>query len=198
MLNFEEIIPSRQLNILLIILDIIFLVVLIGLLIYKKKYLTVLFALAGGILYFIVDYGIFFHALGIRKITGADPAWFLLWLSMSYGITNFAWIWLAIKKDDHLKEWTLLIFIWWLASPLISQNFGGPNTIEISRGTGQYHGFMAIILLVGYLSVIVYNLYVEKNQRLPLFRMFAVGFLVQSGWEFALLVAGVRAPNVGP
>lgn len=38
----------------------------------------------------------------------------------------------------------------------------------------------------------------KKNQQLPLFRMFAVGFLVQFGWEFALLVAGVRAPNVGP
>lgn len=87
-------------------------------------------------------------------------------LSMSYAITNFGWIWLAIKKDEHLKEWTLLILIWWLASPLISQKFGVPNTIEISRGNGQYHRVMAIILLVGYLSVIVYNLYVEKKSTI--------------------------------
>lgn len=32
----------------------------------------------------------------------------LLWMSMSYGFTNFTWIWLWLSKDKHLLEWSLL------------------------------------------------------------------------------------------
>lgn len=28
---------------------------------------------------------------------------------MSYGFTNFTWIWLCLSKDEHLPEWSLLI-----------------------------------------------------------------------------------------
>lgn len=90
MLISAEVVPARSLNYLYIWLDIAFLVLFTALLVWRKKYLTVLFALAGGVLYFIVDYGIFYLALGTREVYGANPAAFLLWLSMSYGMTNFA------------------------------------------------------------------------------------------------------------
>lgn len=54
-----------------------------------KKYLALLFGLGGGLLYFLVDYGGFYLLLHTRTVEGADPFWFLLWLSMSYGLHQF-------------------------------------------------------------------------------------------------------------
>ena len=87
-----EVVPSRDLNTLYILLDCLFLVFLGALLLLQKRKLTFLFGVSGGILYFLVDYGIFYLLLGTRQVTGADTALFLLWLSMSYGFTNFVWI----------------------------------------------------------------------------------------------------------
>lgn len=101
-----EIIAQRVFNTLYIYLDIVFLIGFCALLIIKKRYLTFLFAIAGGVLYMIVDYGIFHLAMHSRSIEGGDLFWVLLWMSMSYGITNFAWIWLWMSKDKHLLEWS--------------------------------------------------------------------------------------------
>ena len=191
----EEIIPSRSLNLTYIILDIIFLVVLLILFIVTKRYLTLLFALFGGILYFIADYGFFYLIFNERVVESADPFWFLLWLSMSYGITNFAFIWMALKKDKNLAEFSILIFLWWIAAPLISGNVpGAEGNIEISRTT-SYHTGMAIMLIVGYLIVVILNLTKFKNNKLPIIRMLIVGITVQFAWEFALYISGIRPSN---
>lgn len=194
-----EVIPSRELNLLYIVLDIIFLTFFLALLIYQKKFTTVVWALAAGLLYFIVDYGIFYLALGTRSVEGANTAMFLFWLSMSYGITNFAWIWLWMKKDRHLFEWSLLIVAWWVTCPLLSQNFGGEATIFISRGTGSYHGVMAAIMFVGYALLCVYNLrQTEKSKKINILWLLIIGILVQFCWEASLLITGIRAPGFGP
>lgn len=191
----EQIIPSRSLNHVYIYLDITFLVVLLALFIFTKRYLTFLFAVFGGLIYFIADYGFFYLLFDERIVTGANPFWFLLWLSMSYGITNFAFIWLALKKDKHLIEFATLIFLWWIACPLISGNTPGAiDNIEISRTT-SYHGGMAIMLIVGYLIVIILNLTKFKDNKLPIIRMLIVGIVVQFGWEFALYVSSIRPHN---
>ena len=102
-------------------LDISFLVLFIGLLLYKKKYTTIIVGVLAGILYQIVDFGIFHLATGSRHLlmNGAEGTesqlfWVLMWMSMSYGFTNFAWIWLWISKDKNLFEWTTLILGWWI------------------------------------------------------------------------------------
>lgn len=95
----SEVIAKRVFSHLYIYLDIVFLVALIAILILKKRYLTVLFGLFGGILYMIVDYGIFHLATHSRHIEGGSMFWVLLWMSMSYGITNFVLIWTWIAKD---------------------------------------------------------------------------------------------------
>lgn len=197
MFDFTQITPSRELNLVYILLDIAFLVAFIVLLTVKKKYQTLIWAAFGGILYFAVDYGIFYAALGTRTVTGADTFWFLLWLSLSYGITNFAWIWLALSRDENLKEWSLFIMVAWLSNAWISSTFGGEPTISISRGTGSYHGVMAIMLLIGYAYLIIHNL-ISKQEKYPILRIFAIGVAVQFGWEFALLVTGIRASGFGP
>ena len=86
-----EIVASRVLNTLYIYLDIGFLLFLAVTLLVLKRYAAAIFGFLGGLLYFAVDYGIFYQLLGTRTVTGADPFWFLLWLSMSYGFTNFVW-----------------------------------------------------------------------------------------------------------
>lgn len=190
-----EIIAQRVFNTLYIYLDVAFLLFLCTLLIVKKKYLTLAFALFGGVLYMIVDYGIFHLMLHTRSIEGGNMFLVLLWMSMSYGITNFAWIWLWFSKDERLFEWSLLICVWWIAAPMIANTFGqNLPVIKIQRTTGAYHGYMALILFVSYAAAIIYNLrQKERNERFPLAWILAIGILVQFAWEFALLLGGIRS-----
>ena len=191
----NEIIAQRVFNPVYIYLDIVFLVVLCGLLIFKKKYLTFLFGIAGGILYMIVDYGIFHLLTHSRSIEGGSMFWVLLWMSMSYGITNFVMIWLAFSKDKHLLEWILLIVVWWIAAPMIAGTFGKDLApIKIQRTTGAYHGYMALILISGYMAAIGINLFRKnKEERFPLLWLLAMGIFVQFAWEFSLLIGGIRS-----
>lgn len=193
-----EIIAQRVFSPLYVYLDCVFLVVLAAMLFFKKRYLTLLFGLFGAILYFIVDYGIFHLALHTRSIEGGDLFWVLLWMSVSYGFTNFVWIWLCFSKDSNLKEWIILIVVWWISAPLISSTFSGDmQNILIQRTTGSYHGFMAIILILGYLAAIVYNLFFsKKEERFPLLLLLITGISVQFGWEAGLLIGGIRSAEI--
>ena len=191
-----NIIAMRDFNVAYIILDCIFLFAFTAVLCMRKKYLTVIWGLFGGVLYFAVDYGIFHLLTGSRSIEGGDMFWVLLWMSMSYGFTNFVWIWLCLSEDEHIKEWTVLIFTWWIACPMLSSMFDSPH-IHIQRTTGSYHGIMGGILFISYLAVIIYNISVkDKNKRINILRLFVIGVAVQFGWEFSLLIGGIRSTGV--
>ncbi len=190
---------ARELNGLYIILDIVFLT-FFGLLLLKyKKRLAFFFGLSGALIYFLVDYGIFFLILGTREVVGANTFWFLLWLSTSYGFTNFVWIWLFLNKEKRIFEWSLLIILGWLTVAFLSQSFGlNFFPIQISRGTSSYHGAMALILFVGYTIVIIRNLSSDDHHQYPIFRMLFIGILVQFSWEAVLLLAGIRPSGFNP
>ena len=201
-----DIIAQRTFGLPYIILDSVFVVAFVLLLFFTKRRLTALWALAGGLLYFIVDYGIFHLLTGSRHIgtVAADGAftaggesmmfWVLLWMSLSYGITNFAWIWLCLKKDGRIAEWTILILVWWLVCPVLDDALSGDTQIRIWRETGEYHWFMAVFLAVSYFAVIVYNLLQkDKTRRMRILWLFVIGVAVQFGWEFSLLLGGVRS-----
>jgi hypothetical protein len=191
-----QIVAARTLNTLYIFLDIAWLVLFCSLLLILKRRLALLVGLLGGVLYFLVDYGIFYRLLGTRSVQGADPFWFLLWLSFSYGVTNFAWIWLLLDRDGHAVEWSALIVTAWLATALMSQNFGaGFPLITIQRGTGAYHGVMALILFAGYLFIIMQNL--RGKQKINILWLMAIGIGVQFSWEAVLLVTGIRPAGLG-
>ncbi len=192
----EELIARRQFDPLYIYLDIAFLLVFAGLLLYRKRYATVVVGLFFGLVYMAVDYGIFHLLLHTRTISeGYSLFWVLLWMSMSYGFTNFAWIWLWMARDEHLFEWSLLILSWWLCCPLITKTFGGwAPPVVIQRTTSAYHGYMAILLFVGYLGLIFWNLrQKERTCRVQIPWLLAIGILVQFGWEAALLLGGIRS-----
>ncbi len=194
--NSTEIIAMREFNLLYIILDSVFLLFFSAILLIKKRYSTLLFALAGGVLYMIVDYGIFHLALHTRSITGGSMFWVLLWMSMSYGMTNFALIWIWLRKDEHFVAYTAAVWIWWICCPLLS-SMGGEPTIHIQRTTGAYHGAMAIIMVVSYFALIVYNLLQkDKDKRFRIAWLFTLGVLVQLGWEVGLLIGGIRSADL--
>ncbi len=190
----SEVIAARTMNTLYIWLDIAFLLILLSVLIYTKRYQAIIAGLLAGILYFIVDYGIFYLALGTRQVTGADTLVFLLWLSMSYGFTNFVWIWVWLDRDKHAAEWSVFILAGWLCTALLSQNFGANFAqISIVRGTASYHGVMALLLFAGYGILCVNNIrQKDTSRRAPLLWILAIGVLVQFGWEFVLAVTGIR------
>ncbi len=191
-----EIIARRQFAPLYIWLDIAFLCVFLALLLMKKKYMTVLVGFVMGLVYMLVDYGIFHLVCHSRSISeGHSLFWVLLWMSMSYGFTNFTWIWLWLGKDEHLFEWSLLILCWWFCCPLLVRTFApGAEPIIIQRTTGAYHGYMALMLFVGYLGAIVYNLRQgDRMKRINIPWLLAIGILVQLGWEAGLLLGGIRS-----
>ena len=186
-----EIIPSRVFSSLYIVIDICFLVIFSLMLFFSGRKRALFFGLFGGVLYFAVDWGVFYLVLEARTVTGAPAAPFLFWLSMSYGLTNFAWIWLMLDKDSKRVEWSVLIFFSWITTALLSQNFGtGWPVISISRTTGSYHGVMALILIIGYLMVISLNIFADAG--IPVAYLLFIGIGVQLGWETALLVTGIR------
>lgn len=191
-----EIIARREFSPLYIAFDIAFLVLYGCLLLRKKKYMTFLVGFLAGILYMAVDYGIFHLVCHSRSISdGYSLFWVLLWMSMSYGFTNFTWIWLWISKDKHLSEWSMLILMWWFVCPLLTNTFAPQNMdkVIIQRTTGEYHGYMAAIMFVGYLILIIYNLSRDKEHRINIPWLLAIGILVQFGWEAGLLIGGIRS-----
>ena len=78
---------------------------------------------------------------------------------------------------------------------MLANTFGANlPPIKIQRTTGAYHGYMALILVLGYGAAIGYNLFQKDNsKRFPLLWMLAIGVLVQFAWEFSLLVGGIRS-----
>lgn len=191
---------ARSFNTLYIFLDFAWLLFFCGTLLLLKRRMALLAGLAGGIIYFLVDYGIFFLLLKTRTVTGADPALFLLWLSFSYGITNFAWIWLMLDRDKLAVEWTAIIMGAWLAIGFLSQNFGStfPH-VGSSRGTGSYHGVMALVLFAGYFILAFRNIrYTQtgKGNKADILYLLAIGIGIQFMWEFALLITGIRPTGI--
>lgn len=191
-----EIIARRQFDPLYIWLDIIFLLIFMGLLLYKKKYTTVVVGLIFGLVYMAVDYGIFHLLCHARSIeNGYSLFLVLLWMSVSFGFTNFTWIWLWLSRDKNLLEWSVLLIGWWICCPLISTAFGGAQPpVIIQRTTGAYHGYMAAILIVGYLGLVIWNISrKEAALKAPILWLLGIGILAQFGWEAGLLIGGVRS-----
>ena len=205
-----NVIAERMFGVPYIVLDSVFILAFLALLLTTRRRLAALWAIAGGVLYFIVDYGIFHLLTGSRHIgtvnadgvfsVGGEGMMFgvLMWMSLSYGITNFAWIWLCLKKDKRIAEWTVLIFVWWLVCPILDNAITGDGMhVRIWRETVGYHWFMAVFLAVSYFAVIVYNLLQRDGaKRMRILWLFGIGVAVQFGWEFALLLGGIRSGSM--
>jgi len=199
----ENIIPARTLNLTYIICDSIIMLIFLILLIIKKKRITLLWSLFGGILYFIVDYVFFYHVNHSRVVMinneNANEIvyfFYLLWHELSSGISNFAFIWICLNKnkDKDFKNYILLILLWWFVPGAISIIDTNKN-ISCYRTTTSYHYVMAIFLFIGYLGLIIYNLFNKKGEKINIFYLLLVGISVQFLWESALLIFNIRPYN---
>ena len=205
-----NVIAERMFGVPYIVLDSVFILAFLALLLITRRRLAALWAIAGGVLYFIVDYGIFHLLTGSRHIgtvnadgvfsVGGEGMMFgvLMWMSLSYGITNFAWIWLCLKKDKRIAEWTVLIFVWWLVCPILDNAITGDGMhVRIWRQPVGYHWFMAVFLAVRYFAVIGDQLFQKDGaKRMRILWLFGIGVAVQFGWEFALLLGGIRSGSM--
>jgi len=190
---------ERVFNSLYIYLDILFLIIFCIILLWRRRYLALIAGAIGGVIYFVVDYGCFYQLMGTRQVVGADPMWLLLWLSISYGLTNFAWIWLLLDRDGHWVEWSLLIIAGWVAVAFLGQGMGTDFThIAISRGTAGYHSYMAAIMFIGYLWLIIQNLRTKTTEKANLLKLLAIGIGVQFSWEAVLLLSNIRPTGIMP
>ena len=194
-----DIMAARSFNTLYVYLDIVWLLFFCALLWWMKKRTALVVGLAAGVIYFLVDYGLFYLVLDTRIVTGMAPFQLLLWMSFSYGITNFAWIWLLLDRDRFKLEWSLLIISAWLTIALVSQNFGNSYpTLTTTRGTDSYHGIMAAILFGGYLIVVLHNFKYKETERISILPLLVIGIGVQFSWEFVLLITGIRPTTLLP
>ncbi|MDU0969177.1 MAG: hypothetical protein E7A62_08860 [Actinomycetaceae bacterium] len=198
--DVEPYLVERTLMANYIVLDLIVLAIFLTLLVRTKNWAAIVVAFAGGILYFVVDYGYFYLIAGTREVTGANVALFLFWMSMSYGITNMGWMWLFFDDVHHRWEWSLFIIAGWLMCAYLSPALPFlRNQIHCQRGVSQYHGFMALILFVAYGYLIWRNLTLKEGQtRAPIPTILFCGILIQFSWEAVLLLAGIRPPNFYP
>ena len=196
----EQITPTRNLNLFYIIIDSIFLIVLGILLLYKKRYQTLIFGLFGGVIYLIVDYCGFYllahsRVIMINNEIASNLQTFLIltWMSLSYGFTNFVFIWVCLAKDKYLKIWLSLIVGWWIVAPTIA-SLGGEATIQTSRTTNEYHCLMGVALVFSYLTLIII-MFIKKKMFVNILTLNLIGISVQFAWEFALLINGIRPMN---
>lgn len=186
--------PNRVLNGLYIVLDSFFLLMLVFYFAKSKRFIPLLVGFLGGLLYFIVDYVGFYLVLGTRVVTGAHPLYFLLWLSMSYGFTNMAWMWLWFAEKENRLEWSTLIIVAWFSIAIITAGLGGAwPEISIQRGTGGYHWIIAVLLFIGYGYIILKNLSAKVGtERVDIKSILCIGLLVQFSWEAVLYITGIR------
>ena len=199
----NDVIPTRDFNLAYVIADSIFIIAFVIALILTKRRITLLWSLFGGVLYWAVDFVYFYlisHSRTIYINEQLANAWetnlVLIWMSLSYGITNFAFIWLCLSKDKYLPYWIGSIIAWWLIAPLF---LNIPSlAIKTMRTTSAYHWPMLIILLVGYIILILYDQIKNKAKwkTLPLLlRLNVIGISVQLLWEAALFIGGIRPSN---
>lgn len=83
---------------------------------------------------------------------------------------------------------------------MISATFGADLTpVKIQRTTGSYHGYMALIMIVSYAGIIIYNFtQKEKTAKFNIVWLFVLGVLAQLGWEVGLLIGGIRSAEFDP
>ena len=71
---------------------------------------------------------------------------------------------------------------------------GGASNIITIRTTNEYHWVMALILVIGYGALIIYDMF-GKKKVYNILLLNAIGITVQLGWELALLINGIRPWN---
>ena len=89
-MDVSDVIARREFMPTYIWLDVAFLIGFAALPVWRRKYMMLLVGLVMGGVYSAVDYGAFNLLTHSSSISGGSMFWVLLWMSVSYGFTNFS------------------------------------------------------------------------------------------------------------
>jgi hypothetical protein len=165
---------------------------------YRRSKLPAILACVGLVVYYAVDYGIWYCVRGIRKITGpVHPALLMLWVSATPGIVHPSWVMLMMQGIYHKtmsrKEilfWTCL-FITVQATPAFLQTMFhlDDRLITISRDMSRgSHVLMVLMFCVGYGILMFCQIPVAD-----LVKLFVIGVAVEGLFEYSLWLSGIRS-----
>lgn len=197
--------------------DLIFLLIWIGFLLYKKEYKAILFGfIISPIIYFIDAYvwwtnkvnNIFIREYFINNVqiinNGYDSSLIKFgtdfMMTISYSLFNFVWIWLVFNNFDKCKKmlnketmlYTFLWFTFWMLVPLLSKLISIDDSIVHSvRHMESQNLTWAYITAISYGLLIIFSKY---NYKLTL-KLFLIGMVAAFIMEFPLFFYNIR-PNI--
>jgi len=190
-------IVTRTFGVDFIFFDLLFLVIWISFLVYKKYHSAILWGIAGWIIYLIIDYLIWYRLSGTRHYEGPlNPHIFFLWFCFSPGFVQFSYVIVMFEKRNvrEILFWTFLFYAGWTLTGLLSQwlHFDD-DLIRISRdmGKGNQRLIMVSLAVLNFL-IGVLLIALRKLTWKHLIYLFLVGTLVELALEFSLFVSGIR------
>jgi len=179
------IIGSRTLSNLFIYLNFLWIILFLVILVMKKRYLAIIAGVVGSILLYIL----FSSGLRIRVSTSMN----LFLVSLGYGFSIFSWLWLLLDRDGRDVEWSIisimgLFIVCYLSYG--SAKLGIISTIE--KSLTSLYGWMAFLMVVGYLYLAIRNMSSAAQEKLDLLRLLTIGFIIQFSREVVFLFTNVR------
>jgi hypothetical protein len=194
-MNYDVI---RNFGIDYIFFDIAFLMLFIFLLIKSKKKIPLMFLFIGGIINFLIDWGVWYNLSDIREISvpdnflpflsfGLKVFIFFLWFSISYGL-EYAWVFLMFDKNSKKLKWTIILFAGWILVGLLSQLLPlNDAQITTIRHMPDLRIWRVIIVVAGYTLLVLL-----KYKWKTIAYLFFIGFTIHFMMEFSLLITGIR------
>ena len=191
--------------------DLIFLLIWVCVLLWKKEYGALLFALIiSPIIYFIDAYvwwttkvgDLFIREYfidGVQIINNGfnhslEKFGIDFMMTISYSLFNFAWVWLMFKylNDDKARykiKYTALWLASWVLVPLCSMLFNLNETVVHSiRNMESQYPIWISITVVSYLVLFIFS---KFNIRLTI-KLFIIGFIAAFIMEFPLYLFDIR------
>ena len=183
---------SRNFQFDYILFDAVFLSLVIGLLIWRKRYSPLAAGVVCGVLIYFID-GVIWYATGVRQY-GISAAWMKhpidFMMDFSYGVVAFSWIWIAFERKSraNVAFWTALVLGGWLIIPVVSSLVPlHDEPIMTVRHMQSQVGFQIGMVVVGY-GLLVMLRYDLKT----IAYLFWVGCMLGFMMELPLLVTEIR------
>ncbi len=190
-------IVTRTFSIDYIYLDLIFILIWIIFLVKRRYWMPIIWGIIGWVVYIFVDYYLWHIVMGVRTYEGSiNPFLFFLWFCFSPGFVQFSYVFVMFEKRNkhEIIFWTLLFYIGWTATGLLSQLFTiNSDIIEVARNMNVANQRLSFSLLV-VLNLIIglYLIYKQKLRKEDLLYIFIIGTLVEFCLEFTLWISGIR------
>ena len=195
--------------------DLLFLIIWLAILFWKKEYGAILFAtIISPVIYFIDAQvwwnnkvnGVYIREYWINNIQLPHPLGDFFWMkfgadfmmTISYSLFTFAWIWLAFKyiKNKSYKrliKYTLIWFSFWIMVPVLSFVLDINNTIVHSvRHMNSQYSLWITMTVVSYIILLI--IYWKNKQIIP--KLFFVGVIAALIMEFPLYIFNIREMGI--